>query len=253
MDGLIEKLKSLVGVKSWDYAERRKALRVTCRIEGTVQLGDGVMASEIRSVSTGGLSLMCFGKLKKGQMVRVRSLKEHMQATKNTITCRVEWTRKEAGGLLVGVSFQESKEVLNKSWLIYELRDAGVRAKNAKQKRADVRVKCLIPARLHVGQEVRKARVRDIGTNGAQVECPGEAPAEGLPLTLRFGPIEHLPEIAVAVKLVRDLGAKHYGLAFGEFEVGGKAALKKYITHFIKPAKAKAKKDESDSIEISSR
>lgn len=242
MDALITKLKDLVGVKSWDYAERRKALRVPCKIDGTLQRGEAVMASEIRSVGMGGLSILCFGKIKKGQLVRIRCLKEHLSASYNTITCRVEWSRKEAGGYLAGVSFQEEKEILNKSWLIPELREAGVRAKNTKQKRGDVRVNCLIPARLQAGQEQRKARIRDLGTNGARIECPGETIDEGLPLTLRFGPIEHLPEVAVAAKLVstRDFGVKHYGMSFGQFEVGDKKALRKYMAHFFKPAKPKA-------------
>lgn len=240
MDRLIEKLKDLVGVKAWDYAERRQALRVPCRIEGTVQNGAAVMGCEICSVGMGGLSILCYGKLKKGQMVQVRCLKEHLGASQNTVTCRVEWTRKQPNGLMAGVSFQEHKEVLNRSWLVYELREAGVRAKNTKQKRENVRVDCLIPARMLVGRENRKARIRDLGSTGARVECPGE-PFEQA--TLRFGPIEHLPEIRVAVRVVsvRDYGIKHYGMAFEAFEVGDKKALRLYISHFFHPAKVKKK------------
>lgn len=242
MDRLLEKLKDLVGGTTWDYAERRKALRVPARIEGTVQRGDAVMACEIRSVGMGGLSLYIYGKARKGQMVQVRCLKEHLQACQSTITCRIEWTRKAPGGLMAGVSFQETKEILNRSWLVYELKEAGVRAKNTKQKRETVRVDCLIPARLQVGQENRKARIRDLAPNGARVECPGEPPKEGEPLLLRFGPIEHLPAIGVSARVVtiRDFGIKHYGLAFDAFEVGDKKALRKYITHFFNPAKSKS-------------
>jgi hypothetical protein len=242
MDRLIERMKDLVGVKPWDYAERRKALRVPCRIEGTVQRGDQVMGAEIRSVGMGGLSLLVYGKLKKGQTVQVRCLKEHLQACQNTITCRVEWTRKEGSGVLVGVSFQEHKEILNRSWLVFELREAGVRAKNTKQKRENVRVNCLIPARMQNGKDNRKARIRDLASNGARVECPGAPFQEGEALVLRFGPIEHLPAIAVAARVVtiRDFGVMHYGLAFDQFEVGDKKALRKYISHFFHPAKPKS-------------
>lgn len=242
MDRLLEKLRDLVGVTEWDYAERRKALRVPARIEGTVQRGDAVIACEIRSVGMGGLSLYCYGKVKKGQMVQVRCLKEHLQACQNTITCRVEWTRKAPGGLMAGVSFQEAKEILNRSWLVFELKEAGVRAKNTKQKRETVRVDCLIPARLQIGQENRKARIRDLASNGARVECPGEPPKEGEAMTLRFGPIEHLPEVSVAVRVVtiRDFGTKHYGLAFDGFAVGDMKAVRKYISHFFKPSKSKS-------------
>lgn len=238
MDRLLEKLKDLMGATPWDFAERRKALRVPARIEGTVQRGDAVMGCEIRSVGMGGLSLCCYGKVKKGQMVQVRCLKEHLQAVQNTITCRVEWTRKEPGGLMAGVSFQEAKEILNRSWLVFELKEAGVKAKNTKQKRDSVRVDCLIPARLQVGGENRKARVRDLAPSGARVECPGDPPKEGEPLRLSFGPIEHLPAIGVTVRVVsvREFGVKHYGLAFEQFEVGDKKALRKYISHFFNPA-----------------
>jgi hypothetical protein len=242
MDRLIEKLKDLVGGNSWDFAERRRALRVPCRIEGTVQQGQGVIGCEICSVGMGGLGLLCYGKLKKGQMVQVRCLREHLGASQNTITCRVEWTRKQPNGLMAGVSFQEEKEVLNRSWLVFELREAGVRAKNTRQKREDVRVDCLIPARMLVGQENRKARIRDLASSGARVECPGEPFERG---TLRFGPIEHLPEIRVAVRVVsmRDYGIKHYGMAFEGFEVGDKKALRRYISHFFNPARKSVKKD----------
>lgn len=241
MDRLIEKLKDLMGAPAWNYAERRRALRVPCRIEGTVQCGPAVMAAEIRSVGMGGLSVLCFGKLKKGQKVQVRCLKEHMQACQNTVTCRVEWTRKEGGGLLAGMSFQEAKEVLNRSWLVFELREAGVKAKNVKQKRESVRVDCLIPARLQLGSQHRKARVRDLAPSGARVESPGDPIPEESLLTLRFGPIEHLPAIAVEARVVtvRDFGVKHYGLAFQEFETGDARALRRYIDHFFLPARKK--------------
>ena len=239
MDKLILKLKDIVGVKGWDYAERRKALRVSCRIDGTVQKGDAVMGSEIRGISTGGLSILCFGKLKKGDVVKIRSLKEHLQASHNTITCRVEWTRKEGPGMMLGVSFQEQKEILNKSWLIFELKELGVRAKNTKQKRGGVRVPCLIPGRIVAGSENRQARIRDLGTHGARVECPGPTLLEGSPLILRFGPIEHLPEISVAASLIstRDFGVMHYGLAFGDFQTGNAKELQKYMKHFFNPSK----------------
>lgn len=241
MDRLIERLKDLVGVKPWDFAERRKALRVPCKIDATVQKGDAVMAGEVRSVGMGGLSVQVYGKLKKGQLVQVRCLKEHLGASQNTIQCRVEWTRKEGGGQLIGVSFQEQKEILNRSWLVFELREAGVKAKNTKQKREDVRVNCLIPARLQNGKGVRKARIRDLATGGARVECPGDPYPEGEAVLLRFGPIEHLPAIAVSARVVtiRDFGMKHYGLSFDGFEAGDKKELRKYISHFFHPAKKK--------------
>lgn len=236
MDSLINNLKSLIGVKAWDYTERRKAIRVPCRIDGTLQKGEGVLGSEIRNIGIGGLQIKCFGKVKKGDVVRIRSLKEHLEADFNTIQCRVEWVKKETGGSLVGLSFQEKGDVLNRSWLIFELKEMGVRAKGTKQKRDSVRVNCLIPARVFQGADNRKARIRDLGPTGARVECPGDAFVKDDHISLRFGPIEHLPKIEVNCDVVstRDFGVMHYGLSFSSFSTGSRKDLEKYMNHFFK-------------------
>ncbi len=235
MDSLISNLKNLIGIKTWNYAERRKAVRVPCRIEATVQKGDGVAGAEIRNIGTGGLGILCFDKLKKGDTVHVRSLNSHLQVEHNTIQCRVEWTKKQGHGLLIGVSFQEFSEVLNKSWLIFELKELGIKGRNTKQKRDDVRVKCLIPGYLNFDGDLRSCRIQDLGRNGARVECPGQPVPEGSRITLKFGPLDHLPKVMVEADVVslRNFGVFHYGLSFVEFTQGGPKAVDKYLKHYI--------------------
>lgn len=233
---LLQALKNLVGMKKWDYSDRRGILRLKCRIEASLQRETSLIGVEIKDISTDGMQLMCLGKVKKGEVAGIRGVKLHNQAEHNSVNVRVEWVRKQTPGWLAGVSFVDDAKVMSKSWLIYELRDLGLKAVKTRQKRESVRVKCRFPARLFAERQSLRARVRDIGMTGARVESEGEILEKGALVKLRFGPIEKLPKLGIAavVASVHKKGAPVYGLKFSGYETGGDKELEQYLNFFTK-------------------
>lgn len=230
-------LKSLVGKEDWDYAERRVKVRVPCRIEASLQMGDGLIGIEIRNISVKGMQLMCLGKVKKGAFVELKGVKQYNQATVHALQCRVEWVKKQTPGWLAGVSFLDNAEDMSKSWLFWELKELNIRMTGANQKRQNHRVKCLLPARLTSRTQNLNARITNLSPKGALVQTVGDLMEQGETVTLRFGPHEELPKISVkgTIASIHVKGAPTYGIQFLSFEAGDEKKLKSYLDFFFKP------------------
>lgn len=239
--GFVELIKGLFGKEGWDYSERRGKMRARCRIEASLLVGNGLIGVEIVDISVKGMQLMCLGKVKPGSQVELRGVKQYNQATVHSLHCRVEWSRKKTPGWLAGVSFLDSGEDMSNSWLFWELKTSGLKMRGKDQKRKDVRVKCLIPARLNSRTQNLQARVTDIGPNGAMVQTMGKMLEEGESVILRFGPIESLPQIGIkaVIASVHVKGAPTYGLKYIGFQTGDDQALKKYLDFFFHNTKQK--------------
>lgn len=234
--GFIELIKSLVGKKGWDYSERRGKARVKCRIEASLLRGQGLIGIEVRNISIKGMQVLCFGKVKKGDKVELKGVKQYNQAEIHSLNCQVEWVKKDSAGWLAGVSFLDSPQEMSKSWLYWELKDQGLRMMGADQKRKNHRVKCLLPSRLTSRTQNLNARVVNLGLGGAMVQTMGEQMSEGETVTLRFGPLEDLPKIAARAQIasVHVEGAPVYGLQFLSFETGGPNEIKRYLDFFFR-------------------
>lgn len=195
------------------------------------------MGIEIRNISIKGMQMMCLNKVRKGEKVQLKGVKQYNQAECHELNCQVQWVRKETQGWLAGVSFLDSAQHMSKSWLYWELRDQGLKIVGADQKRKTHRVKCLIPARLNSRTQNLNARVVNLGPGGAMVQTNGDPLESGEVVTLRFGPLEDLPKIAVkaSVASLHVKGAPVYGLQFISFEAGDPIALKRYLDYFFRP------------------
>lgn len=236
--GFLDVLKSLVGKEDWDYTERRNKVRVNCRIEASLLIRTGLIGVEIRNISVKGMQLMCLGKVRKGEIVEIRGVKQYNQASVSSLQCRVEWVRKQTPGWLAGVTFLETTEQMGKSWLFWELRDLNLRMSGSNQRRVSHRVKCLLPARLTSRTQNLNARITNLSPHGAMVQTVGEMMEPGETVTLRFGPHEELPKISVKgnIASVHVKGAPTYGIRFMSFEAGDEKKLKSYLDFFFKPA-----------------
>lgn len=235
MDNLLAALKNLVGFGRWDYSDRRAMLRIPCKIEVQLQKPPTLMGGEVRDMSISGLQVLCYGPIKKGESLKVRVRNCPLQAEFDAVDCKVEWRQKEGVHFLAGLSFAESEQVMSRSWAFYEFKRLGLEAGTIYQKRQFLRVICLLPARLQIGDESRKVTVKDLGLNGARVEATGAPLERGTPVILSFGPLDKMPEIRVAghVALVRRGRVPHYGLAFERFSTGGPRQLEKYLDFFF--------------------
>ena len=237
--GFFDLIKSLVGKPGWDYSERRGKMRVRCRIEASLLVSSGLIGVEIQDISIKGMQLMCLGKVKPGAQVELRGVKQYNQAQVHSLRCRVEWAKKQTPGWLAGVSFLDSAEDMSKSWLFWELKSTGVRMRENDQQRTTFRVRCLIPARLNSRTQNLQARITNLGPKGAMVATMGEMMKVGEVVTLRFGPVEELPKIAVRAQIasVHVEGAPTYGVKFMSYEAGDDEQLKKYLDFFFNNTK----------------
>ncbi len=231
---LLDALKNLVGMKKWDYSDRRDRLRLKCRIEASLQRETSLIGVEIRDISVTGLQLMCLGKVKKGEIAELRGIKLYNQAEHNSVKVKVEWCHKQSPGWLAGISFVDEPAKMSKSWLLYELKSQGLKAVATKQKRESVRVKCRIPAKLFAPGQSLRARIRDIGVTGARVESEGNMLEQGTLVKLRFGPIEKLPQVGITAMIagVHKEGSPIYGLKFSGYETGSQKELEQYLDFF---------------------
>jgi hypothetical protein len=225
MDKPIALIKDFLG----DYADRRRDPRYPCRLAAVVETERGPISCEILSLSVGGLSARCSGAVEKGETVTIRA-SDHQQS----LQCQVEWSGQ--ADQIVRLSFKESPAG---SWLESELEELAAQARESRQRRGGVRVKCQIPARLAWGQEQpRDAVILDLGTTGARVECRGEALPETL--RLRFGPLGHLPEIVVEVRRIHDAEPDHFGVLFTKFGSGNPRQILDYVNLVFQPRRSSA-------------
>ena len=216
-------LKDLLGDN-----DRRRDLRYPCQLSAVMETEQGSLECEVLSLSSSGLSARCHGPLEKGQAVAIRVEDEA------PLQCRVEWGSRASSDNLVRLSFQET---LEGSYWAGQLESLAQWARESRQRRGGVRVKCRLPAQLTLpdGQQ-REALLLDLGTTGARVRCEGEALPEAL--LMRFGPLERLPAIEVEVKVIHDDEAGHYGVFFSSFHSGGLRDTLDYVNQVFQPRRA---------------
>ena len=234
MKNILKALKELVGL-GWDFSDRRRLLRLPCKLEAQVGRGEDLMMAEIRDLSVNGLQVLCYGPVKKNQSIRVKCKNLHLEAEHDTVNCTIQWREKEGNGYLVGASFDDSEALMANSWVHFELKKLGLEMSKATQKRKAIRVVCLIPALLGVDGEVRKVKVKDLGLNGARIQAVGDKLEKGQTVKIGFGPIEKLPKIDADAKVVSVRGRRvpQYGLEFTDFRSGNSAALQRYLDFFF--------------------
>jgi hypothetical protein len=234
--GLLDLLKSLAGIEQWRFSDRRSALRIPCEIGCRLKDKSGPpQTAVIVDIGLRGLRLMVPGKLRKGALVELASPSSQERLS---VKCRVEWKKADNDGVLAGVSFLDSEEVLSRSWLVDELKAIGAEAVRTAQRRGGVRVICDADVKvIWKGDRAnqRQGVMRDMGVGGTLLECPGPVMKLGDPVRLDFGPIEELAKMAVNGEIVAvyDMETPRYGVRFDTFSMGGVTDLERYLTYHI--------------------
>lgn len=228
--GLLELLKSLAAIEEWDFSDRRASLRIPCRIEARLLDGKKSIEVEIVDIGMRGLRLLIKGKVRKGSVVSLSDAK----GEGSPVSCKVEWKKESAKGLLVGASFRDTSENLSQGWLMREIRAIGEEALETEQRRSGIRIVCNFAGKLRLDDELHEVTVIDLGLGGALVAHPGGALKKGQAVRLQFGPLNDLAKVSINSEIVatykRDI--PRYGLRFDTFVNGGVTDLERYLTYF---------------------
>ena len=232
--GLLDHMKSLAGIEEWDFSDRRGTLRIPCRLEARLRTSGEEVEADVVDIGLRGLCLLIKGKVRKGSVVDLLP----RQSEEQPVKCKIQWKKKHSDGFLSGVSFQDDKESLSRSWLFEEVKAIGLEAVETEQRRSGVRVICNTPAQLKHGNERREVSMVDVGLGGALIESDGETLKSGDKVRLEFGPLEELPRVAVNCEVVTTYKREppRYGLRIDTFFDGGVTDIEQYLTHFFTPA-----------------
>lgn len=228
MDKPLALIKDLMG----DFADRRREPRYPCHLPASIVTASGQSADcEILSLSSGGLSARCSSPLESGETVQVRR-----PGDERALPCQVQWSSKADQIARLAVV-----DPAGDYWLCDELEQLAARARDSRQRRGGVRVKCRIPARLSwPGVSGREAMILDLGTTGARLQSAGEP----LPTTMQveFGPLDHLEPVSAQAELIgrHDSQAMHYGIVFTGFAQGGPGLIRDYVNHVFTPKREKS-------------
>jgi PilZ domain-containing protein len=232
--GLLDHMKSLAGIEEWDFSDRRGTLRIPCQLQARLRTSGDEVEAVVVDIGLRGLCLLIKGKIRKGSVVELLP----RNSSEQPVNCKIQWKKKHSDGFLSGVSFQDDKESLSRSWLFEEVKAIGHEAVETEQRRSGVRVICNTPAKLKLGTEKREVAMIDLGLGGALIESAGDPFKTGDKVRLEFGPLEDLPRVAVNCEVVATYKRElpRYGLRIDTFFDGGVTDIEQYLSHFFAPA-----------------
>jgi len=227
--------KLLGGDPAWDGSEKRSLLRVKCDVEVEVAMPKLRYLGRAIDISPRGLKVRVRGPwnasaFKAGTPVQLKSL-EQCFGSEATVLAKVCWAKREADSQFIfGVVFEDPVERLEKSWI------KSVLQKNMKarvsQQRKTVRVRCNLPGKLTVGDQILDVKLRDLSTGGFQVEGFKAVPMDA-EVTLQAGPVEPLPKLYLkgnVRRVTQPMGTWSIGVRFGAQD----AATKKVVLDYVR-------------------
>jgi len=196
----VEHIKPVVEEEtaSLKLKQKRRNTRTPC--EGDIYLawqGQDLVA-EICDIGIGGLSVKLKAPLALGEVVEIRS-PFHQQSM---VQAAVKWTHQDR----IGLSFVDSPADLRKSWVNQVLKDLGLTAQTARERRNHSRLPVNLPMTLQAPVGTYSATVVNLGLGGVCAQS-ALAPPVGLTGTVQLG------ELKVHARVVW-VKAPHYGLKF---------------------------------------
>ena len=178
--------------------QKRRNTRTPC--EGDIYLawqGQDLVA-EICDIGIGGLSVKLKTALPLGEVVEIRS-PFHQESM---VRAAIKWTQQGR----VGLSFTDSPSDLRNSWVNQVLKDLGLTAQTARERRNHSRIPVSLPMTLQAPVGTYSATVVNLGLGGVCVKS-ALAPPLGLTGTVQLG------ELKVHARVVW-VSAPLYGLKF---------------------------------------
>ena len=121
---MFEGLRYFFRGPKWDYAERRRFARVKCQLEGVARAGSYTHQVEVFDLSASGVGLKCFGRLRRGQTVRISIRKHYLGGDGEPVEAQVVWHRSDGLATLCGLKFVNTQG-FEKTWAFRELESRG--------------------------------------------------------------------------------------------------------------------------------
>ncbi len=219
----------------WDGSEKRALLRVKCDVQVEVAMPKLRYLGQAFDISPRGVKIRVRGPwkasaFKPGQPLQLKSL-EQCFGSEALVLASVRWAKRENDmQFLFGATFEDPVERLEKSWVKTVLK-RHMKAR-VSQQRKSVRVRCNLPARLTVGDQILEVKLRDLSTGGFQVETLKTVPSD-VEVTLQAGPVDSLPKLylkGTVRRVAQPLGTFSVGVRFGAQD----AATKKVVLDYVR-------------------
>jgi len=195
LEGLVSRVKALLTHHNPVVAERRKLIRMSCRLMLEVRVEDGPAIQAVASdLSLSGLRLETRVGFKRNQ--EIMTILPGSQ--KMGVRCCVVWSKKlgRAETYSTGLLFDETDEVMSKSWVKEMLRQVGFGDGRIRERRSHVRVpshlRCALANRS--GDVLTDGTLLNIGLGGALVGVHVEVNA-GTILRLQVDPVAGYPAL----------------------------------------------------------
>ncbi|MEW6277973.1 MAG: PilZ domain-containing protein [Candidatus Eremiobacterota bacterium] len=166
-------------------AERRKLARrecyceVMCYLREEGALVDRSFKGLVTDIGVGGMRVRSYEAMPPGSAIAVE-FQEHLQGVwVNKVQCSVVWSYKSKAKMetFAGVTYSDAKDMMKLSWVKFVLEDVGFTPDLMHERRATIRVRTRLAARLYahaadLGVEMEAAgTVRNLSLGGLMVEA----------------------------------------------------------------------------------
>ncbi|MEW6284458.1 MAG: PilZ domain-containing protein, partial [Candidatus Eremiobacterota bacterium] len=235
LQGVVGSLKSF-GVETEKLPERRRSIRVHTQLACTCEWNGKSYEAQVVNLGLGGLHVYVDAEPPRGDRL---VLFERDDPARSRIGCLVHWTRKMANSdrRLVGVTFDETPEVLARSQFARLLTELGFRESVLYQRRRRKRVEARMAVELDDLADGSLGTVLNMGVGGVLVECEREFP-EGSILCISVGPLERrLSQFKVPAQVRYRRKSEQgwqYGLRFEHLNPDQVKLLGKYVLEFLR-------------------
>lgn len=187
---VFSKLRSFLLGQEVIEAERRRAVRIPCRVPARIE--GAATPVNVVNLSVLGLRLESAERLRKNTVI----VMEGVGYPGHPITARVVWCTGRGGQWVSGLMFIGSNEEKSLSWVRTALDKLGAAQGRVKERRAHVRVPTEVVAYLanRSGDRLCEGHMRNLGLGGALFLSEVEI-APNTPVMLQCDPIGRMPKI----------------------------------------------------------
>ena len=221
----LSKLKSFLLGQEIIESERRRAVRIPCRLKAGVE-GMGAPI-QVTNISVLGLRAECAQRLKKNLVVSI----EGREFPGRPMSARVIWCQGKGDSWMAGFLFLGTKEEKISSWVATALDRLGAAQNRGKERRAHIRIPTEGLSYLcnRSGDRLCEGHLRNIGLGGALFQSEVEV-SPGTPARIQMDIVgrPHLDEECVVRSCRKDTRTQQYFVGL-QFTDTGADNVRKFI------------------------
>ncbi|MCA9794394.1 MAG: PilZ domain-containing protein [Candidatus Eremiobacteraeota bacterium] len=226
--------------------ERRHLVRLKCCIP--VELfhsGEGFSATVV-DMGMKGMQVRTRTKFEPGAEVSVMHGSESPEFKLRTVRCKVVWcrARRFSQDVVLGVSYHDSNENLDASWIRYLLNCLGLDETTIRQRRQHIRVDASIMTDIYheEGNRLASGQLVNMSLGGCLVQIPQHV-EPSTPVSLEIGPFSSLPVLKVKGKSLDSrederLGGYLCSVEFNELEAFEVKRVGDYVIRLLQESSA---------------